>query len=378
MQERNYAKRSWELLTQQPGWIKPVLVLSAATLVPIVGPIGVTGYGLEWARLTAWGVDAAPKQKNVQVGKLIASGWRAVVISLVVGLCFSAVVGLLTLVAGLINGSFGTLLELLIRLVTSVVELFLGVFISIATVRAAIYEKISAGLRLDRVLDMVKRDFRGFCHLLLLVLVAGFAAALLIFVIIFIVGMGIMPSILMAANATGRDQAIAMILQAMGPVLGVALILGYGVSILGNAYSLVYINAVALWMRQFDVPSWGRSEDPLPQTATPEPSANVPTSPMPETRQTSVPYPEPVSQAEQVPVATPKKSEPDSTNVAPTKTAPIEPQTTIPLETRDDQDSEIVEDRGSEPSTDQEDELQSQDVDSLYRDLYDVIDSDDK
>ena len=378
MQERNYAKRSWELLTQQPGWIKPVLVLSAATLVPIVGPIGVTGYGLEWARLTAWGVDAAPKQKNVQVGKLIASGWRAVVISLVVGLCFSAVVGLLTLVAGLINGSFGTLLELLIRLVTSVVELFLGVFISIATVRAAIYEKISAGLRLDRVLDMVKRDFRGFCHLLLLVLVAGFAAALLIFVIIFIVGMGIMPSILMAANATGRDQAIAMILQAMGPVLGVALILGYGVSILGNAYSLVYINAVALWMRQFDVPSWGRSEDPLPQTATPEPSANVPTSPMPETRQTSVPYPEPVSQAEQVPVATPKKSEPDSTNVAPTKTAPIEPQTTIPLETRDDQDSEIVEDRGSEPSTDQEDELQSQDVDSLYRDLYDVIESDDK
>lgn len=378
MQERNYAKRSWELLTQQPGWIKPVLVLSAATLVPIVGPIGVTGYGLEWARLTAWGVDAAPKQKNVQVGKLIASGWRAVVISLVVGLCFSAVVGLLTLVAGLINGSFGTLLELLIRLVTSVVELFLGVFISIATVRAAIYEKISAGLRLDRVLDMVKRDFRGFCHLLLLVLVAGFAAALLIFVIIFIVGMGIMPSILMAANATGRDQAIAMILQAMGPVLGVALILGYGVSILGNAYSLVYINAVALWMRQFDVPSWGRSEDPLPQTATPEPSANVPTSPMPEPRQTSVPYPEPVSQAEQVPVATPKKSEPDSTNVAPTKTAPIEPQTTIPLETRDDQDSEIVEDRGSEPSTDQEDELQSQDVDSLYRDLYDVIESDDK
>ena len=149
MQERNYAKHSWELLTQQPGWIKPVLVLSAAMLVPIVGSIGVTGYGLEWARLTAWGVDAAPKQKNVQVGKLIASGWRAVVISLVIVLCFSAVVGLLSFVANLINGSFGTLLELLIQLVASVAELFLGVFISIASVRAAIYEKISAGLRLD-------------------------------------------------------------------------------------------------------------------------------------------------------------------------------------------------------------------------------------
>lgn len=375
MQERNYAKHSWELLTQQPGWIKPVLVLSAAMLVPIVGSIGVTGYGLEWARLTAWGVDAAPKQKNVQVGKLIASGWRAVVISLVIVLCFSAVVGLLSFVANLINGSFGTLLELLIQLVASVAELFLGVFISIASVRAAIYEKISAGLRLDRVLDMVKRDFGGFCHLLLLVLAAGFVAAILIFVIILIAGVGLMPSILMAANASSGDQAMAMMLQAMGPVLGVGLIFGYGLSILGNAYSLVYINAVALWMRQFDVPSWGRSEDPLPQTATPEPSSNAPMVAMPEPQETSVPDPQPVQQVEPAPVVTPEEPEPDSTNEAPMKTAPIEPRPTTPLEVRDD--AEIAEDGDPELSAEHEVEGQSQDVDSLYRDLYDVIESDD-
>ena len=376
MQERNYAKRSWELLTQQPGWIKPILVLSAAMLVPIVGPIGVTGYGLEWARLTAWGVDAAPKQKNVQVGKLIASGWRAVVISLVVGLCFGAVVGLLTVVAGLIDGSIGTLVELLIRLVTSVAELFLGVFISIATVRAAIYEKIVAGLRLDRVLDMVKRDFRGFCHLLLFVLIAGFAAVLLIFVVIFIVGIGVIPSVLMAANATSTNQAIVMMLQAIGPILGVGLILAYGISSLGNAYSLVYINAVALWMRQFDVPSWGRSEDPLPQTATPEPTSNVPLVPMPEPRQASVPDPQPVQQDEPVPAAAPE--EPESANEVPTQTAPIEPQPTTPLEVRDDDDPKITDDSDVEPSTEQEGDEQGQDVDSLYRDLYDVIERDDK
>ena len=179
----------------------------------------------------------------------------------------------------------------------------------------------------------------------------------------------------MAANASSGDQAMAMMLQAMGPVLGVGLIFGYGLSILGNAYSLVYINAVALWMRQFDVPSWGRSEDPLPQTATPEPSSNAPMVSMPEPQETSVPDPQPVQQVEPAPVVTPEEPEPDSTNEAPMKTAPIEPRPTTPLEVRDD--AEIAEDGGPEPSAEHEDEGQSQDVDSLYRDLYDVIESDD-
>ena len=69
-----YYSRSWKLLSRDKGWYKPLLVMAVALFVPIVGALGVLGYELEWARLTAWGVDSSPKQKNVQVGKCIKAG----------------------------------------------------------------------------------------------------------------------------------------------------------------------------------------------------------------------------------------------------------------------------------------------------------------
>ena len=66
-----YYSRSWALLTRDKGWWKILLVAGIASFVPIVGPLGVFGYALEWARLTAWGVDASPKQKDVRVGECI-------------------------------------------------------------------------------------------------------------------------------------------------------------------------------------------------------------------------------------------------------------------------------------------------------------------
>jgi hypothetical protein len=74
---RNYFARSWTLLTRAKGWPKTVLLLCVASLVPIVGPLFSLGYIVEWARLTAWGVDAYPKQRGIRIGRCIASGWRA-------------------------------------------------------------------------------------------------------------------------------------------------------------------------------------------------------------------------------------------------------------------------------------------------------------
>ena len=90
--------RSWALLTRDRGWIKPILAMIAATLVPIVGLLGVMGYAAEWARLTAWGVTSSPKQKNVRVGACIASGWRVFVVTVVWSIANSIILGLLALV----------------------------------------------------------------------------------------------------------------------------------------------------------------------------------------------------------------------------------------------------------------------------------------
>lgn len=65
---KRYFLRSWRMLTCRRGWVKPILVLSVAWLVPIAGPLALLGYALEWARLSAWGVDSSPKQSKVQVG----------------------------------------------------------------------------------------------------------------------------------------------------------------------------------------------------------------------------------------------------------------------------------------------------------------------
>ena len=65
---------SWKMLTRDKGWIKPILLLTLVGWVPILGQIAVLGYGLEWARLTAWGIDAAPKQRGVDYGKVLTTG----------------------------------------------------------------------------------------------------------------------------------------------------------------------------------------------------------------------------------------------------------------------------------------------------------------
>ena len=52
---------SWKMLTRDKGWLKPLCVLALVGWIPILGQIVVFGYGFEWARLTAWGIDAAPK-----------------------------------------------------------------------------------------------------------------------------------------------------------------------------------------------------------------------------------------------------------------------------------------------------------------------------
>ena len=90
-----YLARSWALLTRDRGWVKPVLLMTVAVLVPIVGLLGVLGYALEWARLTAWNVNAAPKQRGVDLGACIKSGWRGFVVMLVWGIVSGVVIAII-------------------------------------------------------------------------------------------------------------------------------------------------------------------------------------------------------------------------------------------------------------------------------------------
>lgn len=279
MNDTNYFSRSWDLLTRDQGWIKPLLVMAAATLVPIAGPLGNKGYALEWARLTAWGVDSAPKQKNVDVGACIASGWRGFVVDLGLGLALGLATSIISLVFSMMPGVLGLLFGMVATLVTFALYAVSGVVIIIAEIRAAIYERIGAGYRLDRIYDMFMRDPKGFGMVFLVNLACSAVVGIIAFLAVLIVGAMLVPFAMVGSAAASSTQAaLGVITATIVPLFVMGTIFGLVFSFLANAARMLITTAAALWMRQFDVPSWGKSGDPLPNPAA-RPYDEAPASP---------------------------------------------------------------------------------------------------
>ena len=258
-----YWSKSWALLTRDKGWFKPLLVLSAAHLVPVVGAFGASGYALEWARLTSWGVDSSPKQKNVNVSECIRTGARAFVVALAFGL----VVGFVNKIVEMILGdTLGSLLSL-------VITLFASVLITVATLRATIYQSIGAGFEVNRLADMIKRDHKGLLRIVGLNAALGAVIGLIcavLFSIIMIATMGDLVGTVIASERYGSldDWDIVMLVAKwITGAFPLLCVFGYVVGVLGAFANLITTTAVGLWMRQFDVRNWGASSDPLPATA---------------------------------------------------------------------------------------------------------------
>lgn len=257
-----YWSRSWALLTRDKGWIKPLLVISAAQMVPVVGQLGASGYALEWGRLTAWGVDAAPKQKGVKVGECIKSGARA----LVVGLGYALVFGIVRVLFSKILGEgFGDLLSIVFSVLISVV-------MTVAMLRATVYQSIGAGYEVSRIWDMVKRDYQGLLRIIgMMVLVAlGLGAiAGILMGIVMIAHMGDLIDIIVTLEGeyyVDEWKIAMMVMNWIGSILPLMLVIGYIVGVFVAGANLLEKAAVGLWMRQFDVQRWGESSDPLPDT----------------------------------------------------------------------------------------------------------------
>ena len=262
-----YFARSWALLTRDRGWVKPVLMMTVALLVPAAGILGVLGYALEWARLTAWNVNAAPKQRGVAVGECIRSGWRAFLVTLVWGIVSGVVVGVLSslpLLGALFAGAWVVLSFGYVAVVMA------------ATLRATIYQRFGAGMRIQTIWQMVRHDPAGLARVAGMLL-AGAAVAWVAELIVCMVTMAaVMPQLLwivrlvsgtslymmsdLAAGAMALDL-IASLVSALGPALVVLVLVGGFIAVV---VCLLAFTAVGLWFRQFDVASWGRDEDPLP------------------------------------------------------------------------------------------------------------------
>ena len=320
---------SWKMLTRDKGWIKPLLVLTLVSWIPILGQIAVLGYGLEWARLTAWGVDSAPKQRGVKYGKVLTTGGIALLVTITMGI----VLGILNVllfggayvgaafplfmgmtVTGVLD-SLGTSLlwggfSLFPLLLMMVVNVFFGTFISAAMMRATVYDSFSAGWRVDRLAQMVGRDVGGFFHTyavsLIGGLVSGIVSGLVAFVGMLFLGVGAF-TLAYGMPTDGFSYDFGYVLLHMGafPILMfvlLAIVALFAVQVVGVAMQLVSINAVGQWFCRFDVNRWGVSSAPLPhdvpRTGSGVPGAAVPAAPeAPAAEPVAAPPVEPVSGA---------------------------------------------------------------------------------
>ena len=275
----HYFSRSWALLTRDRGWIKPVLVMTVALLVPIVGVLGVLGYALEWARLTAWNVNAAPKQRGVDVGGCIKSGWRGFLVMLVWGILSAIVVGVATVLP---------IVGALVSLVWFFVSFFFAVVVMVAALRATIYQRFGAGMRASTIWQMVSHDPGGLLRVVGINVIGGALAGVVTMFVVMVGLAGAVPHLVWyltylydfgtvmsdSAGAMLALQLLASVLASLGPALVVVLLVD---GLVGTILLMVSYTAVALWMRQFDVSNWGRDEDPLPPFVTdPRDDAPVP------------------------------------------------------------------------------------------------------
>lgn len=274
---------SWKMLTRDKGWIKPILILTLVGWVPIVGQIALLGYAFEWARLTAWGVDAAPKQHGVDYGKIFATGGRTFLVNLLMGLVLAMALQLLLPGSAMLfmTPLWGTALDGALAMtgvsftaiLAILVAAFGATFIHAACMRSTLYDTFSAGWRIDRLFQMVSRDFGGFMRVFLVSLIGSlitFAYTLVVsFLGVLVFAAGLMG--FMVNAGPGQDMganAMTNLLQlGAGPllvivVLGVALV--FIGAVIATAMQLVSINAVGQWFCRFDVNRWGVSSDELP------------------------------------------------------------------------------------------------------------------
>lgn len=284
---------SWKMLTRDAGWLKPLCILTLVGWIPILGQIVVLGYAYEWARLTAWGVDATPKQHGVDYGKVLATGGRAFLVmltmSIVIGVVLSPFfhVGLDDLITTLpfTVGSlgwyvFGGMSDIMgPGMIGVVLGLLVGTVLLAAMMRATLYDSFSAGWRIDRIAQMIGRDaggfFKTFAVSLLgaLVILSYGLVCLLVFGVVLLGGfVAVMRDASLMFWHGGMDSLSAYAIQRLlslgvGPVLLVVLLVILAIFVYGlvaNAMQLVAINACGQWFCRFAVDRWGVSSDPLP------------------------------------------------------------------------------------------------------------------
>ena len=170
-----------------------------------------------------------------------------------------------------------------VSMLVAICSLFVNVILCAAALRAAVYQNFKAGYQANRLWDMLKADFGGIAKITgittLTSLVIGFVLSVVGF-------MAMMPSVVRvigfavsASPSTDYRAFVNVLVDAIAGIFPLIMFMAYLASV-GQAFvTLIEVTAVGLWMRNFDVPAWGASADPLPTSVATLPEPERPANP---------------------------------------------------------------------------------------------------
>ena len=285
-----YFQTAWNDVKNSPGWFKNVLKLGLLDMIPILGTIVQNGFLYGWAREAAWNVRN-PLPRTIfgnNDTRLWARGGLIFVFMFVLGLIpgiistFSDMLtnsGYFALPAG--GSYYGSVPPvsggaMALGFLLSLVSLALYVLVEFigwaGSMRISIYDSLSAGFNIKNDWSMLKRDTNGIVRIfamnLLFGLIFGLIFGLVFFIVCFTFLMSILVPVINASSGTMSDSEIMTAIASAGAgflvFMLVFTLLIYALMCVSVWLQMITTRALGYWTSQFNVPSWGPQDAPLP------------------------------------------------------------------------------------------------------------------
>lgn len=285
-----YYQTAWNDIKNSDGWFGKLCLLALVSLIPVFGQIVAFGYLYGWAREIAWGVHEPMPAKifGNEDGKLYRRGWFILIVTFVFAFIPSIIssIGNSMQMSGYYNATSSAASAAsvissvggLIYFVGLVLAILMSVLAWIASMRIAIYDRLSSGFQLGAIWKMLRRDTNGIVRIfgmnLLVGLIIGIILGIIFTILLMIAmfaGIGAMAAsgypLGSMGTMTDREAVIFLMhLMASTGFVGIlCLIAALFVGSLGGMFvQLLVARALGYWTMQFDVPRWRGQNDPLP------------------------------------------------------------------------------------------------------------------
>lgn len=296
-----YFSTAWQDVRHSPGWFGRLCLLGLLCLIPVFGLIVLFAYAFGWAREIAWGTHK-PMPKQIicnEDGRFWRRGWFIFILVCV----FQIIPLVLSIAASSIQTSevvwtfFGPqvitnagleVLRDVLLLVAVVLALIFALMSCIGAMRIAIYDRLSAGFQLGKIVRMFRHDAAGMGRIFGMVLLVGFILG----IVLAVLGMLLLvPLALTVLNSlTGMSvsleylrfvittQSPELLFEIIGTIGFFAIVLFvmylYIVCVGGVFLMMLATRALGYWTMGFDVAFWGGQDDPMPFELTPDPDAS--------------------------------------------------------------------------------------------------------